>query len=146
MASSAPVLPDTMLSLSRVGDVAVLSLSAPAILEDEATVLGRYLTELARQSEGLVAVELSGVMRFGCAWINTLISVSKRCDEMCGRLVVCGLTPSALHLIRNTGIDKYLTVTENRREALRVLGEPSVNAWRLAVARLLDIPVAGRAA
>lgn len=137
------VLTETMLSLSRIGDVSVLGLSAPAILDEEAAVLGRYFSELARQSQGRVVIELSGVVRFSCAWINTLISITRQCDEMGGRLVVCGLSPLAERMLKTTGLVRYLHVAGNRREALRIHGEPSLAPWRAAVARMLDIPVRG---
>lgn len=144
--TDSPVLSEAMLSLSKVGEVSVLGLSAPAILDEESAVLGRYFSELARQSQGRVVLELSGVVRFSCAWINTLIRMTRQCDEMGGRLVVCGLSPIATRLVRTTGISKHLNIAGSRREALRMHGEPSLAPWRMAVAKMLDIPVPSRAA
>lgn len=137
-------LPDTMFTLSRVGDVAVVSLTCPAIREHQAQVLGRYLQELCEEVTGRVVLEVTGVAQFSCAWINTLLSLTRRCRALGGTMVVLGMAPKDEQVLRSTGLDKHLFLRSSRSAALAEFGAPSLAPWRLAVARLLDIPVGER--
>jgi len=142
---TADPLPETMFTLSRVGDVAVVNITCPAIRERQAEVLGRYLSDLCAQVEGRLILELSGVGSFACAWINELLRVTRRCRSMGGQLVLTGMPLRDVRVLESTGLAKHLCLAKSRADALSHLGESSVAPWRLAVARLLDIPVAAEA-
>jgi len=134
-------LSDTMFTLSRVGDIAVVSLTCPAIREHQAHVLGRYLQELCDDVTGRVVLEVTGVAQFSCAWINTLLSLTHRCRAMGGNLVILGMPAQDERMLRSTGLDKHLYLRPSRSAAFAEFGTPSLAPWRLALARLLDIPV-----
>jgi anti-anti-sigma regulatory factor len=134
-------LPETMLTLARAGDIAVVSLTCKTIRERQASALGRYLSNLCEQVSGRLVLEVAGVGSFGCAWINELLTVSGQCRSFGADLVVLGMPERDARVMRTTGITRHLTLAHSRAEALAKLGAPSVAPWRLAVARLLDIPV-----
>lgn len=139
-------LPETMFTLSRVSDIAVLNVTCPAIRERQAQVLGRYLSELTGHTGGRIVLEVGGVGSFSCAWINELLSVTRRCRAMGGDLVLLGMPLRDWRVLETTGLSRHLTLTRSRTDALSRLGAGEVAPWRLAVARLLDIPVGSRAA
>lgn len=136
-------LNDTMFTLSRAGNVAVVSLTCPAIREHQSQVLGRYLQELCDGVAGRLVLEVAGVSQFSCAWINTMLSLTQRCKAMGGNMVILGMPEKDARTLRGTGIDRHLCLRPTRSAALAEFGEASLAPWRLAVARLLDIPVAG---
>lgn len=138
-------LPDTMFTLSQVGDIAVLGITCPALLDEQAQALAPALRDIATQSNGRMLVDLAGVGRFSCAWINTLIELTRACRELGGELVVVNVHPKAKQLLRSSELDRFLHLAPSRAAAFQALGHPVVAPWRLAIARLLDIPV-GQAA
>lgn len=140
--SIADPLPETMFTLSRQDDVAVLSLTCPAIRERQASTLGRYLTSLCEQVQGRMILEVSGVGSFSCAWINELLSVTHQCRAFGGNLVLVGVHERDLRVLRTTGLMRHLSIAQSRQEAMGAFGKAPLTPWRLAVARLLDIPVA----
>jgi len=133
-------LPDTMFTLSRVGDAAVVSLTCPAIKDRQAQILGRYLKELAPEVGGRIVLEVAGVGQFACAWINTLIDLTRVCERLGGRLFVQGMPRKDVRVLRATGIDRMIGLVGTRAEAMQQFGGGSCAPWKLAVARLLDIP------
>jgi anti-anti-sigma regulatory factor len=134
-------MPETMFSLSRVGHVAVVTLMCPSVRERQAAVLGRYLGDLCDQVQGRVILEVAGVGSFTCAWINELLAITRRCRAFGGNLVLIGLPERDERVLRSTGLLKHLTLARGRPEALNEFGDQPVAPWRLAVARLLDIPI-----
>ncbi|CAG0962177.1 hypothetical protein PHYC_00786 [Phycisphaerales bacterium] len=133
-------LPDTMFTLSRVGDAAIVSLACPTIHEPQAKVMGRYLRQLIGEVGGRLVLEVAGVGRFNCSWINTLIELSRQCEKLGGRLFVLGIPPREQDLIRSTGLDRYLNLATTRAEAMRSFEGGGAAPWRLGVSRLLDMP------
>lgn len=139
-------LPDTMFTLSRIGDAAIISITTPSIMEAQATVLGRYLRQLSSEVQGQVVLEVAGVGKFNCAWINTMIEVSRYCQSLGGRLFVLGMPGREVRLLKSTGLDRHLSLVATRSAAMREFKASSETPWRLGVARMLDIPAANRAA
>lgn len=133
-------LPDTMFTLSRVGDAAIVSLACPAIHEAQAKVLGRYLKQLVAEVGGRLVLEVAGVGSFNCSWINALIELSRQCERLGGRLFVLGIPRREQGLIRTTGLDRYINMTTSRAEALRSFESPGAPTWRLGLTRLLELP------
>lgn len=132
---------DTMFTFRRVGKAGVVSLTCAALRERQATLLSGYLGELAERMAGQLVLDVEGVRDFSCAWINTLIELSGRCVSEGGQLIVVGLSASAQKMLRQTGLDKRLRVERCPAVALRSLGVPVVDSWRLVIARWLHIPV-----
>lgn len=142
---NASPLPDTMFTLSQVGDIAVLGITCPALLDDQAAALAPSMRDIALQSGGRMLIDLAGVGRFSCAWINALIELTRTCRNMGGELIVVNVQSKAKQLLRSSELDRHLHLGSSRAAAFQALGHSVVAPWRLAIARLLDIPV-GQAA
>lgn len=130
------------MSVSHVGSVAVVALTSPCIMERQATQVLTFLSTIARQNSGKVVLDVSNVGRFSCAWINALLGLTNECRGFGGNLVLVGLKGEDVKLFRHTGLLERFTRASDRVEGCALLGERIVSPWRLAVARLLDLPVA----
>ncbi len=133
---------ETVFSFSRVGNAAVVTLACPAVREWQASVLASYLSDVVERNRGrAVIVDVGGVAQFSCAWINTLITLTDRALSMGGQLWVVGLSRDARRMMRSTGLLRRLRMAVTTGEALAEVGEGTVSPWRMAVARMLAIPV-----
>lgn len=133
---------DTMFTFRRVGQVGVVTLVCPALRERQASLLTNYLADLADRLRGKLVLEVSGVRSFSCAWINAMIELSRRCVGHGGELMIVGLSAPARKLMNRTGLLAHLRVERSQAVALRLLGAPVLDPWRLTVARWLGVQVA----
>lgn len=132
----------TELSIARVGPATIISLACPQLHESQAEALEFSFREFVESSAGRLVVDMTAVANFSCAWINSLIQLSRECDRLQGRLVVVGLNHRHRRLLHETGLTRYLTLASTQHEALDLVGCPMISPWRLTIARMLNIPVA----
>jgi anti-anti-sigma factor len=133
---------DTVFSFSRQGDAAVVTLACPAVREWETSVLSSYLSDIVERNRGrTLVIDVAGVAQFSCAWINALIGLTDRVARMGGQMVVVGLSRDARRLLKSTGLTRRLHLAGSQAEALSWTGDSEIAPWRLAVARMLSIPV-----
>lgn len=133
-------LPDTMVTLSRVGDAAIVNVTCPAVYDPQTQMLERFLRDLAPSVGGRILLEVAGIARFNCAWINALIALSRDCTRMGGRLMVLGMPLRDERLLKSTGLDRFIDLVHDRRDALAHFEQSGNAPWRLGVDRLLDSP------
>lgn len=138
------VEPSTLFTITRRKDNAVVRLFASSVGDKDAAMLARYLSDVASRNNHRLILHLAGVEQFSCAWINALIGLSKRCAQMRGGLVLVGLSRPNLRLLRSTGLMRYFMVATTEDEAAKLLAGESIAAWRILIARLLDLPVSER--
>jgi anti-anti-sigma regulatory factor len=134
--------PQSVVSVAQVGNVTLVSLSFAVIREQQALLLERPLSDLVDMASGKVAMDHSQVASFSCAWINTLIALTRRCRAQGGDLLLYGMAPFSSRTIRDTGLESHLHLVHDKVAALKAFGEEPLATWRLALARMLDIPVA----
>lgn len=134
--------PQSVLSVAQAGTVSVVAVSFPVIRERQAMLLQRPLSDLVDVAHGRVAMDLSQVGSFSCAWINTLIALTRRCRSQGGDLVLFAMDSASARTIRDTGLLSHLTLERDKFTALSAFGEAPAAGWRMAVARMLDLPVA----
>lgn len=132
---------DTMFTLRRVGGAGVIALTCPALRERQAHLLAVYLADLAERLEGRLVLDVRGVSEFSCAWINAMLDLSARCVAHGGQLIVVGLSRPSRRMLASTGLLARLRVARCTNAALRRLGVPVLDSWRLTAARWLGIPV-----
>jgi anti-anti-sigma factor len=132
-------LADTMFTLSRTPEAAVVSLSCPSIQDSQARILAHYLRQLAGESAGRIVLEVAGVGKFTCAWINALIEVSRHCESLGGRMFILGMPRRERKLISSTGLDRYLHLSSGRGEAIAFFQSLPSHVWRFGPDKLLDL-------
>jgi len=134
--------PQSVLSVAHVGSVSVVAVNFAVIRERQAQLLERPLSDIVDMARGKLAMDLSQVGSFSCAWINSLISLTRRCRSQGGDLVLFAMDSASSRTLRDTGLLSHLTLERDKLAALRRLGEEPAGGWRLAIARMLDLPVA----
>lgn len=134
--------PQSVLSVAHLGNVSIIAVNFAVIRERQAQLLERPLSDIVDMAKGKVAMDLSQVGSFSCAWINSLISLTRRCRSQGGDLVLFAMDSASSRTIRDTGLLSHLTLERDKVGALKRLGEEPASGWRMAVARMLDIPVA----
>lgn len=128
----------SLLSVRRDGDVALVTIMCQSIMDRQAAILTPALLEIAKRHDGRLAIDLAEVADFSCAWINSLLALSKACDELSGKLVVFSLGRHVRDIMRATRLDKRLCVERDRRAAFKALGMSVTPGWQLALAKALD--------
>ncbi len=106
------------------GRALVAAVECTALWDAQTERLLHDLRPLCARFGGRLAVEVSGVVNFSCAWINALVDLSDRCARAGGRLVVFGAHREFTRIIRRTGLDRRIDVVRTESEALHRLGEP----------------------
>ncbi len=134
--------PTMLFSTSFTDGIVTVAVIGPTVRERHVPALVRYLAEIADEHDGRMVVSMAGARSFTCAWLNALVALSRRCRHLGGRLVVTGLTRETEKLLRESGLDQHLSFTHDQNDARMAVECGSIAPWRLAVARLLSIPVA----
>lgn len=132
----------SLFTLHRVGGSGVVTVHASRVHEPQARLLAEQLTKIVAQVEGRLALEVSAVTQFTCAWINTLLDLAKACTQVGGELLLVGLPRAAKSLFRRAGLLPRFRVSSRLPRELRPSHAQPAAPWRLAAARLLNLPVA----
>lgn len=126
------------------GRALVASVDCTVLWDAQSERLLQDLRPLCTRFGGRLALEVSGVVNFSCAWINALVDLSDRCARAGGRLVLVGAHREFTRLIRRAGLDRRIEIARSEAEALRRLGEPGFGPiTRLAhwIASQLNRPI-----
>jgi anti-anti-sigma factor len=110
---------------SPSGQTLLAQVDCTVLREPQADRVVRELEPLVRRFRGRIALRVSGVVNFSCAWINALVHLSRACAQQGGRLVIFGGHRAFTELIRNTGLDRNLRLASTQDNAMRLLGEPA---------------------
>lgn len=135
-------LSDTRVSVTEVSGASVVRLEAPQLLELQSQLLSRHLGDLATRAGGRMVVDQSGIEKFSCSWVNELIALTRRCDAIGGRMAIFGFGHDAVRMLNASRLARQLHLARDQDEALDLIGCGAVKPWRLAIARVLAIPVA----
>ncbi len=110
---------DAFITVDRLPYATVVTILATNLRETHAAELGPELTSLARLTGGRLALDLSRVTDFSCAWINAMISATRHCEQFGGRLALMALSPKLEALLRETGLHRQLYLAGSVKEALQ---------------------------
>ena len=88
-------------------------------IEAHAAQLGPELVALARLTGGRLALDMTQVTDFSCAWINAMIAASQHCEQFGGKLAIMSLAPRLESLLRETGLHRQLYLAGSVKEALQ---------------------------
>lgn len=96
----------------------VIVVTCPAIREHQAGIIGALIADAVRIHGGQLVIDVSGVTNFASAWINELMSATRRSRAAGGELIIVGFDRSSQHMLRATGLTKYLSLDDNRENAI----------------------------
>jgi len=133
-------IPQAMFTVRSIGDRFVIKLLCPSVHERQAIILSEQLAAVVLRSKGRLVLELSEMKSCTCAWINALLALSKRCRDEGGQLLLVSVPEAFRAVLASTGLTKHLAIISHPLETREILGLPNVERWKLALARLLDLP------
>ncbi|MBS0187306.1 MAG: STAS domain-containing protein [Planctomycetes bacterium] len=110
---------DRFMAVDRLPYATVVTFIAPNLREAHAAQLGPELIALARLTGGRLALDMTQVTDFSCAWINAMITASRHCEQFGGKLAIMSLCPRLEKLLRDTGLDRQLYLAGSVKEALQ---------------------------
>lgn len=121
---------DNALLNDREHGTSIVTVAMPSVLDRQARLLGNRLLELAHHASGRMILRIDAVRQFSSAWINEMLRLASHCDGLGGRLVVVGVNPAGMSILRATGLDRQLTLADDLPGAFETLGvgprKPSV--------------------
>lgn len=106
------------------GRALLAAIECTALGDAQSERLLHDLRPLCTRFGGRLALEVSGVVNFSCAWINALLDLSDRCTRAGGRLVLVGPHREFTRLIRRTGLHRRIDIARSTADAFHRLGEP----------------------
>ena len=126
---------DALMSVDRLPYATVIAFNVPNLRESHAAQLGPELVSLARLTGGRLALDMSKVSDFSCAWINAMITVAKQCEQSGGKLAIMALSPRLESLLRETGLHRQLYIAGSVKEALQRLAASAERASSSGLSR-----------
>ncbi|MDX2146916.1 MAG: hypothetical protein SFZ23_05290 [Planctomycetota bacterium] len=127
-----------VLSLYQRDHAYVAALVTPAIRDEHCPTLSRAMSMYARRPGSCLALDLSLVRDFPCAWINVMLAISRQSASVGGRFVVFGLAGECREVLATTNLDRWMCIVADESRAMEYLGLRS-ESWSDAVARRLDV-------
>lgn len=113
--------------------VLVAHISIASIKDKQASLLRQSLLTLAKERRGRLALDLSSVNDFTCAWINVMLEVTRACRRENWDLAIFGLKGNARDILRATHLDRKMTICITRDDALGKLGIDQPTMWERLV-------------
>ncbi|MBX3388580.1 MAG: STAS domain-containing protein [Phycisphaeraceae bacterium] len=110
---------DRFMVVDRLPYATVVTFVTPHLREAHAAQLGPELVALARLTGGRLALDMTQVTDFSCAWINAMIAASQHCEQFGGKLAIMSLSPRLENLLRETGLHRQLYLAGSVKEALQ---------------------------
>ena len=114
--------PSELVSVLEVGMVkpfAMVKVRPESLREHQTVLLGEQLADVVDHSCGRVLLRFSEGAEVCASSLNTLISESRRCEALGGRMYVVGLSKSMRRLLKGTGLDQHLHLSKDTAEAMR---------------------------
>jgi anti-anti-sigma factor len=117
-AGDAPVLAETThLRAVDAGSHALATVLVEKYTERECQVLEQELLGVAGKRDHRLVVDLHKVMMLASAGIGSLVTIHKACAAGGGRLVLCGIEPNILAMLKLTRMDSLLTIVDTPEKA-----------------------------
>ncbi|MHC4177758.1 MAG: STAS domain-containing protein [Planctomycetota bacterium] len=115
-----------MSQVSRQQDVTIIELG-PSYESLDQPVLGEIsrvlLSEASRADPPRVVLDLSGTNYIGSAFVELLVRVWKRLTQRGGTMVLCGLRPFCVEVLRATRLDRLWKAFPTRDQAVAAMRE-----------------------
>jgi anti-anti-sigma factor len=108
------------LRVEQQGEIAVVRLTCPSILEEEeAQAVGEQLLRLEGEGHRKMVVDLAAVERIGSTTIAKLVRMHLKLRDAGGRLVLCRLQPRIAEIFDVLQLRRLLYIYADERAALQ---------------------------
>jgi anti-sigma B factor antagonist len=102
--------------------ITIADVQCEKIAQREAQVIETELKAIAPTRKSRVIIDLAQVEMVASMGLGMLVTMHKTCAQAGGKLVICGLKPDLLALLKITHLDRVLTVVKTRDDAVKTLG------------------------
>ena len=102
-------------------DVLVARFEVEKVGEREARIIEAEVAELASRNSWRVVADLGSVMLLASAGLGLLVTLSKRCAQGAGKLVVCGVSEDIMGVMKVTNLHRLLTLAPDVGAALKAV-------------------------
>ena len=111
---------DEFFTIAPMGDFTVVEFQTPSLMSGtEIDQISNQILTLVDQGAELLLLDFKKVEFLSSQAIGLVVSLNKRISRAKGgRLVLCGVSPSLLALLKITRLDKVLTIRKTREEAV----------------------------
>ena len=112
---------DSLMQLTREGDVEILRLTLPEQLESlEFNTLNESLrAAIEADRSGKWILDLSGVDYAGSSVLGLIVNIRQWIKQGGGQLVLCGMSTRLTDIFRACSLERLFTITRTRADAIR---------------------------
>ncbi len=103
----------------EIDGIKMVSFQTPAILDSvEVDKIGRQLYELVDgQAHRKILLDFRQVRQLSSQMLGTLIQLNKKSKAIKGKVVLCGLGPEVLKVLKTSRLDKLLHIAADEEQA-----------------------------
>ncbi len=115
---------DSSMVLSQFQGVAVANFRTPSIVDPLAVeAINKQLLELVEeQAQKKIVLDFDVVRMMSSQMLGVLISLQKKCREIRGRVILCGVRPEVMKIFQITRLTKMFEFAENEAQGFKKLG------------------------
>lgn len=115
------VATDTFIATKPAGPAVIARITCNSVGMREAGIIESSLKEVASTEKGRLVVDMSDVKVLGSMGLGMLVTLTKQCRSLGGKLAIFGIEPSLLELIKLTRLDTFLVIAQNEAAAVKAV-------------------------
>ncbi|MCC7388396.1 MAG: STAS domain-containing protein [Phycisphaerales bacterium] len=109
----------SVLEVGMVRPFGMVKVRPETLREHQASLLREELADVVDQSCGRLLLRFSDGADLCATCLNELITESRRCEALGGRMYVVGLSKGMRRMLKATGLDQHLHLSRDTAEAMR---------------------------
>ena len=114
---------DSPLLVQKVNDFCVAEVRLTSLLDPlQLAAMGNHLDYLIdREDQRRIVLDFEKVEYLSSQALGIIMSAQKRLKAADGKLVLCGVNPKLMELLKITKLDRALTIKPTQKEAVKVV-------------------------
>jgi anti-anti-sigma factor len=108
----------SVLEVGMVKPFAMVKVRPESLREHQASLLADELADVVDHACGRVLLRFDDNADICASCLNELISESRRCEALGGRMYIVGLSKGMRRLLKGTGLDQHLHLSKDTAEAM----------------------------
>ena len=111
----------SIVTLDSSGLQLVAQVAVEKVGSREAQVIENELRAAAPNRKWKIVIDLASVTLLASMGLGMLVSLHKACAQNSGKLVICGLRPELLNLLKITHLERVLKIVPDKDAAVKAL-------------------------
>ena len=109
----------SVLDVGMLKPFAMVNVRPESLREHQAVLLRGELADVVDHSDGRVLLRFREGSDVCASCLNELITQSRRCEALGGRMFVVGLSKGMCRMLKGTGLDRHLHLAKDTADAMR---------------------------